>query len=231
MQPATVEGWSGFSKETEVMDTEIISAARRETMGTKAARRLREAGQMPAIIYGRGSDPQAIVLPAHEVEVALQRGSHLLQLSLDGSELQYLIKDVQYDYLGTTPMHLDLAQVDIHEVVEVSVPIELRGTPVGLGEGGALDQVMVDLPIRCKVTDIPESIRPNVTRLKLGETLHVSDLELPEGVEAVAEGTESVVIIRALAAAEEAPEVGEAEETAEPEVIGREKKEEESEES
>jgi len=213
------------------MDTEIISAARRETVGTKAARRLREAGQIPAIIYGRQSDPQAVALPAHEVEVALQHGSHLLQLSLDGKELQYLIKDVQYDYLGTTPVHLDLAQVDIHEVVEVSVPIELRGTPVGLGEGGALDQVMVDLPIRCKVTDIPESIRPNVTGLKLGETLHVGDLKLPEGVEAVSEATEAVVIIRALAVAEEAPEPEEAEETAEPEVIGREKKEEQSEES
>ncbi|GAG43700.1 unnamed protein product, partial [marine sediment metagenome] len=181
-----------------------------------------------AIIYGRGADPQPIALPAHEVEVALQHGSHLLQLSLDGAEQQYLIKEVQYDYLGTTPIHVDLAQVDVHEVVEVSVPIELRGTPAGLSDGGVLDQVMVDLTVRCKVGDIPGPVRPSVAALKLGETLHVGDLELPEGVEAAHEATESVAVIRVLAAeVEEEPEVEEAEAQAEPEVIGREKKEEE----
>ncbi len=213
------------------MDTQAIEAAKRDVVGTKNARRLREQGRVPAIIYGRGTDPVPIVLPAHEVEVALQHGSHVLQLRLEGAEQRYLIKEVQYDYLGTTPIHVDLAKVDVDEVVEVSVPIELRGTPAGLSEGGVLDQVMVDLAVRCKVLDIPESIRPNVTALKLGETLQVGDLELPEGVEAVQEATESVVVIRVLAAeVEEEPEAEEEEAQAEPEVIGREKKEEQKEE-
>jgi large subunit ribosomal protein L25 len=215
------------AKETDQMDTQPIEAAKRDVVGTKNARRLRQQGRVPAIIYGRETDPIPIVLPAHEVEVALQHGSHLLQLRLAGTEQQYLIKEVQYDYLGTTPIHVDLAQVDVDEVVEVSVPIELRGTPAGLSEGGVLDQVMVDLTVRCKVVDIPGPIRPNVTALKLSETLHVGDLELPMGVEAVHEAQEPVAVIRALAVeVEEEPEAEEAEAQAEPEVIGREKKEE-----
>lgn len=208
------------------MDTESIVGAEREGTGTKAARRLRRQGQLPAIIYGRGTNNRAIALPAHAVEVALAHGSHLLQISLDGQTQQYLIKDVQYDYLGTTPIHLDLTQVDVHEVVEVRVPIELRGTPEGISQGGMLDQVLNDLMVRCRVTDIPELIRPSVSKLGLGQTLHVSEIELPEGVEAVTDGSEAVAIVRALA--EEEPEPAEEEaEQAEPEVIGREKQEEE----
>lgn len=213
------------------MDTEAIKAARRETTGTKSARLLRKQDQMPAIIYARDGDPQAIALPAHDVEVAIGHGNHVLHIELEGESLQYLIRDVQYDYLGTTPVHLDLAQVNVDEVVEVSVPVELRGTPAGIHEGGVLDQVMNDIMIRCKVTDIPELIRPSVTKLKLNDSLHVSDLELPPGAEAVCDGTETVAVVRLLAVVEEAEEEAEdTEAAAEPEVISQKKKEDESEE-
>jgi len=213
------------------MDTEVIKAAKRETTGTKSARRLRKQDQMPAIIYARQGDPQPIALPAHDVEVAIGHGNHVLKIELDGESLQYLIRDVQYDYLGTTPVHLDLAQVDVDEVVEVNVPLELRGTPAGIHEGGVLDQVMNDIMIRCKVTDIPELIRPSVTKLKVGDSLHVSDLELPPGSEAVCDGTETVAVVRVMAAVEEPEEEAEeAEGAAEPEVIGQKKRDDESEE-
>ena len=214
------------------MESDIIHATKRQATGTKAARRLRAEGQIPGIVYGQRVDPQPITLPAHEVEVAIEHGSRLLKLSLDGAEQQYLIREVQFDYLGTTPVHVDLTPVDVHEVVEVNVPIELRGTPAGISEGGVLDQVLNDLAIRCRVTDITESIRPSVIELKVGETLSVADIKLPEGVEAVTDGAEAVAVIRTLAAEEE--EVAEEEEGeggAEPEVIGREKKEESEEES
>ncbi len=214
------------------MESNVIRATKRQATGTKAARRLRAEGQLPGIVYGQRVDPQPITLPAHEVEVAIEHGSRLLKLSLEGAEQQYLIREVQFDYLGTTPVHVDLTPVDVHEVVEVNVPIELRGTPVGISEGGVLDQVLNDLTIRCRVTDIPESIRPSVIGLKLGETLSVANIQLPEGVEAVTDGTEAVAVIRALAAEEEVvAEPEEAEGGAEPEVIGREKKEESEEES
>jgi large subunit ribosomal protein L25 len=206
------------------METVKIRAIERQALGTRASRRLREQGLLPAIIYSREGSPKAVALPAHEVDVSLQHSSHLLRLDVDGQEDQYLIKDVQFDHLGSKLIHLDLARVNVHEVVEVKVPIELRGTPIGLSEGGVLDQVMLDLPVRCRVTDIPDSIRPNVAGLKLGQTLCVRDLELPAGVEAVPGGDEAVAAVRALME-EVAPAAAEAEGPAEPEVIGREKKE------
>lgn len=210
-------------------DTTAIVAGKRDVMGTKAARRLRRQGQVPAIIYGQGDSNPSIALPTHEVEVAIARGAHLLTISIEGEDLKYLIKDVQYDYMGSTPIHLDLVKVDEHEVVVVSVLIELRGTPAGISDGGSLDQVMNDLAVRCKVADIPELIRPSVAKLGIGETLHVSDIELPEGVEAVSDGAEAVAVVRAPVEEEEEAE-GEAEGEegqAEPEVIGRDKKDEE----
>jgi large subunit ribosomal protein L25 len=199
------------------METVKIRAIERQALGTRASRRLREQGLLPAIIYSREGSPKAVALPAHEVDVSLQHSSHLLRLDVDGQEDQYLIKDVQFDHLGSKLIHLDLARVNVHEVVEVKVPIELS-------EGGVLDQVMLDLPVRCRVTDIPDSIRPNVAGLKLGQTLCVRDLELPAGVEAVPGGDEAVAAVRALME-EVAPAAAEAEGPAEPEVIGREKKE------
>jgi large subunit ribosomal protein L25 len=208
------------------MQTQTIKATRREVLGTKAARRLRKHGLIPAIIYSREGKPEPISLPAHEVEVSLQHSSHILQLEVDGTEKAFLVKEAQFDYLGSHLAHLDLAQVNIHEVVEIKVPVELRGTPVGLSEGGVLDQVMKDLAIRCKVTDIPSSIRLNIGQMKLGQTLCIRDIELPAGVQVVGEPEEPVVAVRALME-EAAPAAAEAEGPAEPEVIGRKEKEEE----
>lgn len=213
------------------METQAIKVVKRENLGTKACRRMRANGLLPAIIYSREGSPEPIALPAHEVEVSLHRSSHILQLELDGEEKSFLIKDAQYDYLGAKLIHLDLAQVNVHEVVEVKVPLELRGTPVGLSEGGLLDHMMVDLAVRCKVTDIPASIRCNVAHLQMGQTLFVRDLELPPGVEPVAGPDEPVATVRALMAEEAPVAAAEAEGPAEPELISREKKEGEEEES
>ncbi len=202
------------------MDAEKIVASQREKTGTRYARRLRAKEQMPAIVYGHGEAPVAIALPSHAVEVALDHGSHLLKIELDGKEGQYLIKDVQYDYLGTTPIHVDLARVNVHEVVEVSVPITLRGTPEGAREGGVVDQVLTELAVRCKVTAIPEEIRLGIHHMKVNDTLYVRDLDLPEGVEAVDDADEAVVVLRYITE-EEVEEEEAVEEGAEPEVIGK----------
>jgi large subunit ribosomal protein L25 len=205
-----------------------IKGTRRERLGTKHARRLRASGQLPAIIYGHGQDPVAIALSAHEVGVELQHGSRVLKVDLDDQGQQFLVKSVQYDYLGTTPVHIDLMRVDMHERVTVTVGIELRGTPKGAADGGVLEQVMSNIEVECMVTNIPDTLHPRVTDLGLGESLLVKDLKLPEGVTALADPNDRVATVRMLAeeaAAEEAAE-GEA---VQPEVIGRPKKDEDEE--
>lgn len=200
----------------------------RTSAGTIVARKLRKEGRMPAIIYGRGEDPQSISLTLHEVEVALSHGARMLKLDVAGAANQYLIKEVQYDHLDHTPLHMDLVRISMHEKVQVTVGIELRGVPKGVNEGGVLDQALSEIEIECLPTDIPETLHPLVVNLGLNETLYVRDLQVPPGVTVLTDPDDRVATVRPKV---EEPEEGEAEpaaegEAAQPEVIARGKKEE-----
>lgn len=202
-----------------------IKAEMRKPSGTRAARTLRREGRVPAILYGHKEEPVAVSLPAHDLAVALGHGAHLLELHVKGSSIRCLIKEVQYDHLDEDPVHVDLVRVSLDERVQVVVPIELRGVPAGVSEGGVLDQMMAEVEVDCLVTEIPETIRIRVASLGLNESLRVKDLDLPEDVRPLAEPDDLVCMVRPLG--EEPEEEKPAEEgEAEPEVIGREQKEE-----
>ena len=208
-----------------------LKAQRRTAFGKRPTRRLREQGMIPAIIYGHGEDPVPVSLNEHDVEVALDHGARTLTLDIQGNEQQLLIKEVQYDHLDHLPIHLDLVRFDVHERVTVTVGVELRGIPKGVGEGGVLEQYRAEIDVECLVTDIPDTLHPLVTELGLDETLFARDLQLPPGVTLVTDGEERIATVRELAPEvepEEAPGEGE-EVAATPEVIGRGKKEEEEE--
>jgi len=213
-----------------MLDNMTLAAEPRTAFGRRPTRRLRDRGSVPVIIYGHGEDPLAASVPAHELGITLDHGAHTLTLDLQGKKQQFLIKEVQYDHLGDTPIHLDLVRFDANERVTVTVGVELRGVPKGVTDGGVLEQHLADIDIECLVTDIPDTLRPLVTHLGLNETLLVKDLELPPGVRLISDGDERVATVRELA---EQPESGEATEgetgDAQPEVIGREKKTEEGE--
>lgn len=208
------------------MKTEVLTATKRKTLGSKHSRRLRGAGKCPAVIYGHGEDPESVTLEQHEVEVALLHHSRVLELNIEGSAQQYLIKAVQYDHLGSTPLHLDLMRVSADERVEVKVEVVLKGVPKGVDEGGILMQLINDLEIECPVTSIPDSIRGDVSHLNIDDTLSVGELKLPPGVRALADADERVAVVQPPAVEQETEEaVGEGEEakSAEPEIIGRKK--------
>jgi large subunit ribosomal protein L25 len=207
------------------METTTLTATPREGTGTKVARRERQAGRLPAIIYGHRETPEPVTLLAHDIDVQLAHGARVLNVDLNGRRGQYLIKEVQYDYRGTTPIHLDLMRVDLDEQVRVSVAIELRGTPKGLSDGGVLEQNLNELEVECLVTQIPETLRPLISHLGVNETLLVKDLELPEGVKALHDPEERVATIRVLAEEPEAEAEVTEEEAAQPEIIGRKKEE------
>ncbi len=213
------------------MDIAKVSAERRDGQGTRSSRRLRREGKLPGIIYGHQKEPAAVAVAGRDVANLLERGAHVVELQVNGKAEQVLIKDVQYDHLGLHPIHVDFARVDLTEQVRVSVPLAFRGTPAGTHEGGLFEQTLVDLEIECRVTEIPASIRVNVGELKLGEMIHVKDLELPAGVKAAGPPDAIVCSVRAKAAAEaeEAPVAAEGE-PAQPEIIGRKEKEKDAEE-
>jgi large subunit ribosomal protein L25 len=147
-----------------------------------------------------------------------------------GSEKEnVLIKAVQYDYLSTTPVHVDLARVDLNEVVTVTVPVNLRGTPAGVKEGGSLSQPVTDIEISCVVVSIPDEIKVRIDEMKIGDTLHASDLALPEGAKLI---TPAETVIASVSVISDEPVAAEgegAEAGAEPEVISKGKEETEEE--
>ncbi len=209
------------------METVTLTATAREKIGTRYARRLREKGQIPAIVYGHGEDPEPIALSTHDLGVELQHGARVLELALGGKKSPFLIKDIQYDYLGTTPIHLDLMRVDLDETVTVRVGIELRGTPKGVADGGVLDQHMADIEVECMVTNIPDTLTPLVTHLGVGDSLLVKDLQCGFGVTPLADPDDRVATVTMLAAEPEEEEKAPEGEATQPEVIGKGKKEEE----
>jgi large subunit ribosomal protein L25 len=214
------------------MQIQELKAESREAGGTRAARRLRREGKVPAVIYGHGQTPENIAVSAHELSNLLEHGAHLVELNVGSNgKRQVLIRDVQVNHLGQEPIHVDFTLVNLTERVHLSVPLEYKGTPVGTHEGGVLERGLGDLEVECRVTEIPESIRVNVGDMKLGDMLHVSDLKLPENVKAISPAEAIVCHVRAKTAAAEVEEAVEGEEEAQPEIIGRKEKEEDQDES
>ncbi len=210
------------------MEISTLKALPRKTLGSNAARRERQRGRVPAILYGHKENPEPITLDAHDVEKALTHGVRVLTLDLEGRQSQYLIKEVQHDYRSPIPVHLDLIRVSMDERVTVTVPVELRGTPKGAAEGGVLEQMLSEVEVECVVTQIPDAIRVVVTNLGVNDVLFVRDLPLPPGITLHHEPDERVATVRVLAEEPEAAEEA-AEAPTQPEVIGRAKAEDEEE--
>ena len=206
------------------MELPTLKADRRTKIGTNHVRKLRTEGRLPGIIYGHGETPEAFSVCAHDVAMELQHGARLVELDMDGKKNQYLLKDIQYDHMGKSPIHMDLARVDLNERIRVRVGVELRGIPKGIHDGGILDQLLDNIEIECLASGIPETLHPNVAELEIGQTLAVKDLELPEGVVAITDLEEKIAMVHLLSVAAEATEEEEGEEgaaSAEPERIGR----------
>jgi len=195
-----------------------ISVKQRSELGSRANKRLRDGGQVPGVIYGHKEAVVPITLPKKEVSNHLSRGAHVFDLSFDGRSEKVLVKEVQYDHLGLEVIHVDFARVSLDEKVEVTVTLELKGTPRGEADGGVLQQVLSELEIECLVTEIPEVIRHNISEMALDDVLHVRDLQLPPGVKVLQDEDLIVATVREVVEEAAAPA---AEGEAEPEVIGR----------
>ncbi|WP_456342064.1 50S ribosomal protein L25 [Thermovibrio sp.] len=192
-----------------------VQATKREKTGKQVAKKLRREGLLPAVIYG-GGRPEAthIAVPAKEVK-RLKHHHGLIKLNLDGEERMCILKDIQYNWLGDVPIHLDFQEVTFGETIEVTVELEFVGTPVGVSEeGGVLEILKREITIETLPKDIPEKITVDISNLHAGDALHVGDIPLPEGAKLVDSPDETVAIVAEPeeAAAEEGEETEEAKE-------------------
>ncbi len=198
-----------------------LPALPRDATGTRATRRLRQTGQLPAIVYGHKQDAVNVSVPAKPFNEALNKGAHVFELSVGAKKENALLKDVQYDHLGTNIIHVDFARVDLNEKVTVTVGIELKGDAPGEKEGGVVQQILNEIEVECVVTEIPSVIIYNINNLKLDESVHVKELTLPKGVTALTDAEQIVAVCHAIK--EEIVEPAVAEVAAEPDVIKKEK--------
>ena len=208
---------------TEVLDVKI-----RDQVGTRGAKRVRKAGNIPAVLYGHGSENVNLAVPAEQLEAALRHGSQLVELRGDVQDTA-LIREVQWDTFGMRVLHLDFVRVSAQERVEVTVSLELRGEAPGAKEGGMVEQVAHEIEIECPASAIPDKIGVRVHELTLGGTIKMSDVPLPEDWRLLSDPDE--IVVHCVAPAEAPEEAAEAAEAGEPEVIGRTAGEQESNES
>ena len=204
-------------------DTITLQADAREASGTRAARRLRKAGKIPAVVYGHGEGTASIALDAKAVGDSLKHGAHLFNLDLAGGKTEtVLIKDVAFDVYGERVLHMDLTRISLDERITTLVPVEMVGEAPGTLEGGVVSQKYSELEVECRADQIPDRILADIGALGMGDNLNISDLKLPEGVNATAEGDYVVVHIAPPRVVEDdEDEQAATEDTgAEPEVIG-----------
>ncbi len=161
-----------------------IQAARRDRLGSRYSKRLRASGRLPAVIYGHGSDPLAVHVDEKITITALKKGLHVMNLEIEGSGTETcLVKDLQFGFMGDDVIHMDLARVNLEEVVTVTVSLEFFGAPDAAKKSGVVVvHELNDILVRCKVRDIPEHVRADMTTMT-GETFTAADLKLPAGVE------------------------------------------------
>ena len=168
-------------------DMTTISASERERVGKGSARAARRAGLVPAVIYGNKKDPVGITMEAREItKIVHQPGifGRLLEIDVAGTKSTVLTRDIQFHPVSDVVMHLDFLRVSQSATVAVAVPVEFinEGKCPGIKIGGVLNVVRYEVELNCPATAIPEKITIDLDGVKIGDSIHISAIPLPEGV-------------------------------------------------
>jgi large subunit ribosomal protein L25 len=183
-------------------DNNTMAAEARSNFGKGAARKLRQAGKVPAVIYGHGEEPTHVSLPAHEMMLVARRANALLELDMGSDKKLVLVKDVQRDPVRQIIEHVDLVVVRKGEKVTVDVVIHVEGEPIS----GTMVQVdHSSITVEAEATHIPESFTVSVEGLEEGAQIHASDIALTEGSSLVSDPETLIlaIVLPRVAAAEE----------------------------
>jgi large subunit ribosomal protein L25 len=174
-----------------------LEATVRQDVGKGASRRLRHTNMVPAVIYGAGLDPVSLIINHNKVVTALANEafySHILTLVIDKKSEQVILKDVQRDPSHPRIHHMDFLRIRADQKLHMHIPLHFVGDEEapGLNEGGVVYHAMTDVEVSCLPANLPEFLEVDTSKLGMDETLHLSDIKLPEGVEltAFSHGTE-----------------------------------------
>ncbi|THG28400.1 50S ribosomal protein L25/general stress protein Ctc [Naasia lichenicola] len=163
---------------------EKIAADIRQKFGKGAARKLRAAGKIPAVLYGHGGDPQHVALPAHELGLIVRKANAVLELNLGGKTQLALVKDIQKDPVRQIIEHLDLISVRLGEKVQVEIPVHIEGEPAS---GTVMMLETTTLLLEVEATHIPERVTIDIEGAEDGTQITAADVKLPEGASLVSD--------------------------------------------
>jgi large subunit ribosomal protein L25 len=195
-----------------------LSASLRAARGSKSSRRLRREGQIPAVLYGHGSDPLAITVDAHALRTAYASqsgGGVLFGLALDGKEHLVITREIQRHPVRRSIAHIDFQIVSRDEIIPGDVSIQLVGEALAVSRNqGTIEHALMAIRVHAKPADMPASIEIDITDLEIGQAIRVADLPLPAGVTTDLDPETPVVLgqarssaVAAVEDAEGAPEV------------------------
>jgi large subunit ribosomal protein L25 len=212
------------------MATVNLQGEIRTGLGKAVAKKLRRAQRIPGVVYGGAKGALSVTVDPLALQGVLGQGENvLINLSLTGDggrTAMVILKELQRDPVKGRPLHVDFQEVSMEKKVRVEISLHLTGEPAGVkNKGGILEHGLRQLFVECLPLAIPERITLDVSGLDIGNSLHVKDLALPEGVR-VLDDPERVVASVVAPTIEEAPAVPEAEVAVEPEVVGKKEKEE-----
>jgi large subunit ribosomal protein L25 len=216
------------------MQKVVLKAQKRKETGKGVARHLRRSEMLPAILYSKGNSTP-IKIQKREVTRLMKTGGGehsliTLELSDDkGAKKDHwtLVKDYQADPVKKELLHVDFIEISLKKKIKTVVPVILTNEPVGVKNGGILQQQLRDIEIECLPTQIPDGIEVDASPVEIGQTLHISDLAPAEGVKILTDSHEAILSVSAPKVEEAVPEAPPEEEAAEPEVIKAKGKEEE----
>ena len=199
-----------------------INAVLRDAKGTGASRRLRHEGKVPGILYGGKGDAKSIELNAKDLYMQFKHEAFhasILTLNLDGKKESVLLRDYQMHPVRNNIQHIDLQRIDENKKLSVKIPFHFLNEDVAPGvklEGGVVSHIMVDVDISCLPKDLPTYIEVDLVNLSIGDSIHLSEIKAPEGVELTALSEENDPIITSVSkpkvVVEETPVAAEVEE-------------------
>ena len=188
-----------------------LTAKRRHETGKGPARRLRAAGQIPAVLYGKDQEPISLTIDSREAlhlfhSISVENTIVNVQIDDDKEELETLVREIQMHPYRPDILHADFYCIERGVALEVDIPTDYIGTPQGVRDGGILEVILHELRVKCLPSLIPDTIEIEISGLDIGDSIHASEISMDEGVELLTDPSQTVCLVSAPRVEEEEEE-------------------------
>ncbi len=192
------------------MSQVVFAAKKRTDLGSGNTRRIRKAGRIPAVVYGRSGQALSIDVDALEFTNGIKgiSESTIIKLDVDGEPREAFVKDTQWSIISGDILHVDFYEVESSTLLRAKVAVHAHGNPAGVREGGILELPVHEVEVECLPKDLPERIDVDIAELKVNQSIHVRDLQLGDHVKVITSGDQVIALVKFAKAESAAEEEG-----------------------